>query len=229
MPPTTRSRQSDRESRRVATRDKLRQALEEFHAAGIRYTEISVEKISATADLTRTTFYAHFEDKVDVLVAWLEDVRAAAGSAPTGWAARDRAPSRAELRQDVADALARYRPHTAVLAAARDTALFDSRADAAYRAFVQSSIDDLSEHIERGRRGGWIQPDLPPTEVATWLASMVHRTLSATPPLDDYAYMDRLDDYTDIFWNTLYRCSTSSGGRLPSALRTTTQSRPPPD
>jgi TetR/AcrR family transcriptional regulator, ethionamide resistance regulator len=221
MPPTTRSKQSDRESRRVATRDKLRQALEEFYAAGIRYTEISVEKISATADLTRTTFYAYFEDKVDVLVAWLEDVRAAAGSAPTGWAARDRAPTRAELGQDVADALARYRPHTAVLAAARDTALFDARADAAYCAFVRSSIDDLSEHIERGRRGGWIQPDLPATEVATWLASMVHRTLSSTPPLDEAAYADQLDDYTDIFWNTLYRPIISSGGGVSGASPTT--------
>jgi AcrR family transcriptional regulator len=228
MPPTTRSRQSDRKSRRVATRDKLRRALEEFHAAGIRYAEVSVEKLSATADLTRTTFYAYFEDKVDLLVAWLEDVRAAAGSAPTEWAVRDRAPTRAELGQDVAHALARYRPHTAVLAAARDTALFDSRADAAYRTFVRRSIDDLSEHIERGRRGGWIQPDLPPTEIATWLVSMVHRTLSATPPLDDDAYMDRLDDYTDIFWNTLYRCSTSPCDGLPKGVQTTTQSRPPP-
>jgi TetR/AcrR family transcriptional regulator, ethionamide resistance regulator len=211
MPPITRSRQSDRESRRVATRDRLRRALEDFHADGIRYTEVSVEKLSAAADLTRTTFYAYFEDKVDLLVAWLEDVHAAAGSAPTGWAVRDRAPTRAELRQDVADALARYRPHTAVLAAARDTALFDSRADAAYRAFVRSSIDDLSEHIERGRRGGWIQPDLPADEVAMWLASMVHRNLSATPPLADEAYTDRLDDYTDIFWNTLYRRNTPTG------------------
>lgn len=99
-----------------------------------------------------------------------------------------------------------------MLAAARDTALFDSRADTAYRAFVRASIDDLADHIDRGRQGGWIHPDLPATEVATWLASMVHRTLSATPSLGDDAYMDRLDDYSDIFWNTLYRSVATPGG-----------------
>lgn len=226
MPPTTRSKQSDRESRRITTRDKLRRALEEFHAAGTRYTEISVEKLSAAADLTRTTFYAYFDDKVDLLVAWLEDVRVAAGSVPTEWTVRDRAPTRAELRKDVATALARYRPHSAVLAAARDTALFDTHADAAYRAFVRTSIDDLSGHIERGCHGGWIQPELPAAEVAMWLASMVHRTLSATPPLDDGAYEDRLDDYTDIFWNTLYRPAASF---VDGPSQAATKSRPPPE
>jgi AcrR family transcriptional regulator len=227
-PPTTRSKQSDRETRRAATRDKLRRALQGFHEAGIHYTEVSVEKLSAAADLTRTTFYVYFDDKVDLLVAWLEDVRAAAGSAPSGWTVRDRAPSRAQLRQDVADALARYRPHTAVLAAARDTALFELRADAAYRAFVRSSIDDLADHIERGRHGGWIHPDLPAIEVATWLASIVHRTLSATPPLDEDAYMDRIDDYTDILWNTLYRGLAGPGGSAPGVVQIPTQSRPRP-
>ncbi|BDE11513.1 MULTISPECIES: TetR/AcrR family transcriptional regulator [Mycobacterium] len=205
MSPTTRSRQSDREARRGATRDKMRRAFVGLHDAGMHYTEVSVDKLSAAADLTRTTFYVYFDDKVDLLLAWLEDARAAAGSAPVGWTVRERAPTRAELRQDVAAALARYRPHAAVLAAARDTALFEPRADAAYRAFVRNSIDDLADHIERGQRGGWVHPDLPATEIATWLASMVHRTLSATPPLDDDAYTERLDDYTDIFWNTLYR------------------------
>jgi AcrR family transcriptional regulator len=191
----------------------------------MHYTEISVEKLSVAADLTRTTFYVYFEDKVDLLMAWLENVREAAGSAPIGWAVRDRAPTRAELRRDVAAALARYRPHTAVLAAARDTALFESRADAAYRAFVRRSIDDLADHIERGRDGGWIHPDLPATEVATWLASMVHRTLSATPPLDEHAYMNRLEDYTDIFWNTLYRGVATPVGSVPYAARKAAPSR----
>lgn len=224
MPSTTRSKQSDRDSRRAATRDKLLQALEQFHQAGMHYTEISVEKLSAAAGLTRTTFYVYFEDKVDLLLAWLEKLRLAVGSAPAGWTVRDRAPTRAELRQDVADALARYRPHVAVLAAARDTALFETRVDTAYRAFVRNSIDDLSDHIERGCRGGWIQPDLLANEVATWLASMVHRTLSATPPLDDDAYLERLDDYADIFWNTLYR-RVAPEGAIPSADQTTTRIR----
>lgn len=205
MPPTTRSKQSDRDSRRIATRDKLRQALETFHAAGLRYPEISVEKLSAEADLTRTTFYAYFQDKVDLLAAWLQDVHDAAGAAPPGWTARDRAPSRSELRDDIAEALARYRRHTAVLAAARDTALFEPRVNAAYRALVRGSADDLSDHIQRGQRGRWISANLPPSEIATWLASMVHRTLSTTPPLDHDADVERLDDYVDIFWNTLYR------------------------
>ncbi len=225
MPPTTRSKQSDRDSRRTATRDKLLRALERFHATGMHYTEVSVEKLSAAAGLTRTTFYVYFEDKVDLLLAWLEEVGAAAGSAPAGWAVRDRAPTRAELRQDVADALARYRPHMAVLAAARDTALFETRVDAAYRAFVRNSIDDLSDHIERGRRGGWVQPDLPATEIATWLASMVHRTLSATPSLDDGAYLDRLDDYAEIFWNTLYRRVADPVGAIPGGGQKTTRTR----
>lgn len=205
MPPTTRNKQSARDSRRVAIRDKLRQALETLHAGGMRYTEISVEKLSAEAGLTRTTFYAYFQDKADVLMAWLEHLHAESDTVPPGWTTRDRAPTRSELREDIADALARYRPHVAVLAAARDTALFEPRVNIAYRGLVQSSVDDLSDHIRRGRRGGWIKPDLPPTEIATWLASMVHRALSTTPPLDHDADAERLDDYVDIFWNTLYR------------------------
>jgi AcrR family transcriptional regulator len=204
MPPSTRSRQGDREARRAATRDKLRTALEEFHTHGLRYTEISVDRLSAAADLTRTTFYAYFEDKIDLLLAWLDELGIQVGTAPAAWTTRETAPSRAELRQHVADALARYRPHAAVLAAARDSALFERRADAAYRALVRQSIDDLRGHIELGQQAGWIEPTLPATEIATWLASMVHRSLSMSPPPDESAYNDRLDDYTDIFWKTLY-------------------------
>ncbi|MCV7102877.1 TetR/AcrR family transcriptional regulator [Mycobacterium palustre] len=171
----------------------------------MRYTEISVEKLSAAADLTRTTFYAYFEDKVDLLLAWLDDVRDDVGAAPATWAAGPTAPTRAELRQRIDEALARYRPHASVLAALRDTALFEARADSAYRALVHQSVDGLRDHIEHGQTGGWIQPSLPALQVATWLASMVHRSLSASPPLDDAEYAEHLDGYTDIFWNTLYR------------------------
>jgi len=205
MRPSTRSRHSDREARRAATRDRLRSALDVLHGQGLRYTEISVEKLSGTAQLTRTTFYVYFEDKVDLLLAWLDDVRNDVGAVPAAWATSDTAPTRAELRGLIDAAIARYRPHAAVLAAARDTALFESRVDAAYRMLVRHSVDDLREHIELGQRGGWIQPTLAAPEVATWLASMVHRGLSASPPTDDAAYAERLEDYADIFWNTVYR------------------------
>jgi TetR/AcrR family transcriptional regulator, ethionamide resistance regulator len=205
MPPSTRKRLGDRESRRAATRDKLRLALEALHSQGLRFTEISVDKLCVAADLTRTTFYAYFEDKVDLLLAWLEYLRLDVGDAPDAWTTRSTRPNRAELREHVADALNRYRPHAAILAAARDSALFERRADTAYRALVRQSIDDLRRHIEFGQRNGWIEPTLPATEIATWLASMVHRSLSTSPPLDGDAYNDRLDDHTDIFWNTLYR------------------------
>jgi len=204
MPPSTRSRQGDREARRAATRDKLRAALEEFHTQGLRYTEISVDRLSAAADLTRTTFYAYFEDKTDLLLAWLDDLRIKVGAAPTAWTTRETAPSRAELREQVADALARYRPHAAVLAAARDSALFERRAEVGYRALVQQSVSDLRGHIELGQRAGWIELTLPATEIATWLASMVHRSLSMSPSPDESTYNDHLDAYTDIFWKTLY-------------------------
>src|SRR5262245_50432692 len=104
----TRSRQTERGKRRAEIRDSLLDAASSLFADGLGYGEISVDRLSSAAGLTRTTFYVYFESKADLLIAWLEDAAAEIGDAGAEWWSLDTAPSREQLQDLVAGMLGRY-------------------------------------------------------------------------------------------------------------------------
>lgn len=204
MPPGTSAARADRAQRRAAIGDRLLIAAEKLLAAGEPYAAISVERISREAQLTRTTFYVYFEDKADLLHAWLETIDAEIESATVGWWEIDAGVDREQLRAVLGRILSTYSPHAHLMSAVYDAALFDRALDIGLQEVVRRTANGLQQHIERGQRHGWIDSGLLPAETAAWLAWMIQRGQLRLRSADEAELERELDAYTAIVWRTLY-------------------------
>ncbi len=205
MPSITRKAQSSRAQRRDDIRAKLLTAVEQMLAEGESFTELSVERLVAQAGVARSTFYVYFEDKGELLRAWLEDITDSLDDSATDWWNLDAAADRDDLRKALSRIVMIYRPHTNLMAAAFDAAAYDPAVREAAMGLIAHNTAGLRKHIKVGQREGFVDPDLPAAEVAQWLTWMAERGLhQLVRGATDATVESLIDAYTAIVWNTLY-------------------------
>ena len=85
MGSVTRKTSVDRGKRRDEIEAKLLAAVENLLESGESFTEISVERLVKEADISRSTFYVHYNDKGHLLERLTEDVIADFLEAASGW------------------------------------------------------------------------------------------------------------------------------------------------
>jgi len=71
---TRKKTQGSRAERRDQIRHALLDAVEQLLEEGESFTELSVERLVSRAQISRSTFYVYFEDKGDLLSAWLTEI-----------------------------------------------------------------------------------------------------------------------------------------------------------
>jgi AcrR family transcriptional regulator len=115
------------------------------------FRELTVDTVMAEAGLARTVFYRHFAGLPHLLVARLEDLRAAL----TG-AGDPLAPGYTEavLRR----AIDVFAEHGAILRAIDDAARRDADVEVAYREFTEWAIDATAQLFDLGIDAGNLQP-----------------------------------------------------------------------
>lgn len=204
MASVSRKTTANRAERRADTARRLRTATEELLDAGESFTRLSVEKLTAGAGIARSTFYAHFADKGELLQFLFADIIEELHLANQAW--WNLGPlSRHDLRSALAVIVETYRPHRALVTAAFDVSSYDAATRVAVRRAMERSIDELAAHIERGQQQGWADPGLLPRETAGWLIWMIERgqrrliTYQSDP--NEPA---GIDAYTDLVWSALY-------------------------
>lgn len=205
MPSITRKAQSSRAQRRDDIRAKLLAAVEQMLGDGESFTELSVERLVAQAGVARSTFYVYFEDKGELLRAWLSDITDSLDDSAKDWWGLDGGADRDDLRKALSSIVLTYRPHTNLMAAAFDAAAYDPAVREAAMALMTHNAAGLRKHIKTGQREGFIDADLPAAEVAQWLTWMAERGLhQLVRGASDAAVEALIDAYTAIVWNTLY-------------------------
>lgn len=191
--------------RRLQLAERLRTAVAALLDGGESYAAISIERLMAEAGLSRSTFYAYFTDKGDLLREWsiraTEDTRQAAAR----WWALDTELTREALTAALLHVMREYRPHARVMASVYDAAGYDSELRDEVASIMREHVGSLEEHIRRGQVEGWVAPDLLPHETAAWLIWMAERVehqVIARAGDDD---LDQLAvGFADVIWNTLY-------------------------
>jgi AcrR family transcriptional regulator len=205
MPSVTRKAQNSRAARRDELRDQLLEVVERLIDEGESFTEISVERIVAEADISRTTFYVYFADKGDMLSAWFADIAAEVAAGSSGWWEMGAQSTREDLRGAIESAVNAYRPHIALMAASFHAAAYDATVHELTDAFMESNVASLCEHVIAGQKAGFVDPSLPAADVAVWLLWMAERGFHAIMrDVDDAELQRQIDAYTAIVWNTLY-------------------------
>jgi AcrR family transcriptional regulator len=161
MPSITR-RPSHGPEHRAAAEAQVFAAVERLLDEGMNYTEISVQRIISEAKIARSTFYAHFRDKSDLLSRLAEATRENFFNAASAWEAMGAAAGVPSLAQIFGELIAKHREHSALLLAISEIAAYDP----VVRDFYTSDLDAFEARVvmdlKERQRAGLTAPDLDP-------------------------------------------------------------------
>jgi AcrR family transcriptional regulator len=169
------------------------------------YLDLSVEQIIEAGDMSRSTFYRYFDDKVDLVVA-LGD-RAMSEIITAAQAIWELPPgaSREEVAAAVHATFLAYLPHTRLLSAVLEVSTYDKRARDHFGEVYALAQRGLAHHIRAGQEAGSVRAELHPEETAGWLTWMVERGIVQLSQDANRARLERLhESLTAILWHTLY-------------------------
>jgi AcrR family transcriptional regulator len=199
------SRTASRVRRRAELGPRLLEAVERLLADGTSYTALTVEELLVAADVPRSTFYKTFDGKGDLLLAWLEQIIDEIEDSADAWWSLDGDAGPDDLRAALLDAIASYEPHAVLMSAAYEVAPFDPDVRGAMADLVARGTGGLRRHIKRGQKAGWVDPDVPADDAATWIVSMQERGFQQLRRLaGEDELQPLLDAQADLIWHALY-------------------------
>jgi AcrR family transcriptional regulator len=193
-----------RAERRTIVRDALLRAVTNLLADGATYADLKINAIVAEAGLAKSTFYQYFTGKNELLSSLIEQVIADAGPAGA-WLGLDGPLSRELLERTLQERVHTHRRYLPLMAAAFDAAYFDAQ--------VREPIDQLTSllnsatevHVRAGQTAGWIDPALPPREIAIWLNWMLARGLHRLVlTADEHRTQKLIATFSQLVWSVLY-------------------------
>lgn len=146
-------------------------------ADGTPFTELPVQQIAEAADVPRSTFYLHFPDKGQLLLALAGQPVQAMMAAWTDWADANRYEP-LSMRLPVERILALYRSNLHMLAALHEVAAYDEEVAAFWHEQLQSVIDTHRDAIVAEQDAGHIHPEADAEQLALLIHSMLDRAIS---------------------------------------------------
>jgi AcrR family transcriptional regulator len=209
MPSVTRKAQANREQQRQQRREQMERRLldatERLMRDGTSFTELSVDRLSSEAGISRASFYIYFEDKGHLLRRLAGQVFAdLADSADRWWSVAGRHDPE-DVRTATASIVAGYRRHQPVLVALNEMAGYDPVVGATYRNLLTAITGRATRVIEDGQADGSIRPELPATTTASAITWMVERACQQNLPTAPASYDAELAEaLAQIIWGTLY-------------------------
>lgn len=212
MPSITRAPSKSNE-RREAVEAKVFAAVEALLGEGMRYTEISVQRIITEAGLARSTFYAHFRDKSDLLARLAASLKESFFHTAARWdpvSAGEGLPSLVQVFEDV---LRRHREHRVLLAAITETAAYDPAVHDFYTADLGAFEARTVEDLMRCQAAGLTDPSIEPGAMSRIVVfggeQAIAHHIATDPGTGDAAFARQL---AEVWWYGVFR-------RLPDAAK----------
>ncbi len=205
MPSVTRRPQAKRQERREQIERRLLDATERLMRDGASFTELSVDRLSTAAGMSRANFYVYFEDKGDLLRRLAGQVFGDLAEGAERWWSVAWRHNPEDVRAAMAAIIASYRRHQPVLVALNEMAAYDPLVAATYRDLLAGISARLTQVIEDGQADGSIRPELPAATTASVLSWMVERACQQNLPTKPAGYdVELAITLTEIVWAALY-------------------------
>jgi AcrR family transcriptional regulator len=194
-----------KEERRAMLVGYFADAVEELLDGGAAYSDLSVETLIKAVDVSRSTFYAYFDDKSGLLRAMGEDVTIDLAQAGAHWFDLPPTATRNDLRAALRPLFETYRRHQMVLRAITEAAGYDAGIRELHQALVERAATGLAGHIKSAQKAGSAARELDAARTAAWLVWMLERGLyQMVAPAGETEVERLLDSMTTLVWRTLY-------------------------
>ena len=206
MPSVTRRPQANRQERREQIERRLLDATERLMRDGASFTELSVDRLSTEAGISRASFYIYFEDKGDLLRRLAGQVFADLADGAERWWSVAWRHDPDDVRAAMTGIIASYRRHQPVLVALNEMAGYDPLVGSDLpRSADRRSPARLTQVIEDGQADGSIRRGLPAATTASVLSWMVERACQQNLPTQPASYdVELAGTLTEIVWGALY-------------------------
>lgn len=196
--------------RRTTSERRILDATLDLLRDGARFTDLPVEQILVSAEISRSTFYSYFADKNELLMRLAEPFIAAYTGLADTWWQRDSSTDEAtwqELAELNEDFIAVARAHREVFAALTDLGGGDSSQPRALRHLTDQYAQRMAERLVREQSDGLVSTDVIPVVTArfiitaTFAAIRDHLERDDTVESDDIALARTLGH---AFWFAMY-------------------------
>jgi AcrR family transcriptional regulator len=184
------SKRTRDDPRRAETERAFLRATEELLEEGASFADLNVSRIATRAQRTRTAFYAHFDDRRDLLVRLIEtlvhDLDRATAAFWSGPA------DRPEIEAALAGLLATYREHRSLVRAVVEAAGYDDEIAGFWNRGAVGRF--LAAAEDRLRRDGRADEEARATAHAlVWMTERaIHQHVLAVDGLSDEAVLSAL-------------------------------------
>lgn len=173
--------------------------------AGESYAELSVERIITAGGISRSTFYAYFGDKGDLLVAVAQDVINDLIGVGHAWWDLPAGRTRADLREALQVPIDTYRAHATIFGAVVEAATYDPRVREKQHDLIDQVVASLAAHLVAAQAAGSVDATLDPHRSAQWIIWMLERGLyQLVSPAGEQEAERLLAALTELIWRALY-------------------------
>ena len=179
--------------------------VEELIDGGEPFAELSVERIIRAAVISRSTFYAYFSGKPDLLAAMARHVVADVLDTGDSWWTLPHDAGRDQLREALRPPVDAYRSHSTIFGAVVAAAAYEPASRDQLKRLASGAAGALEAHIHDCQEASSAAPELDPARSAEWLIWMIERGLyQLVSQAGDREAARLLDSLTDLVWRALY-------------------------
>jgi len=169
------------------------------------YPSLTVDQMTAEAEISRSTFYNYFEDKSDLLRTLTGDVMAAITEAARVWWMLSAHVTKDELQVALQHLFEIHAPHAVLLRAVSETISHDERVRTEFMDYMRNGAKGVQDYIRAGQKAGVLRADLDPNIAGDWLTWMFERGLSQLSFHNADADPERmLIAAVDVLWKALH-------------------------
>jgi len=166
MPSITRSGPSGAD-RRAAVEAQITSAVQRLLTQGSTYTQLSVQRILDEAGIARSTFYAHFRDKSEILPKLGATFRQQLFEFTAGWTPAGPEGGLAGLETAFRNVIAYHREHFAILTTFAEVAAYDASVQDFYNSELRDFEANLTGKLRDEQVDGRTAADIEPTAASS--------------------------------------------------------------